>query len=653
MERMKDLIKRLNEAAKAYYNGNVEIMSDYEYDLLYDELVEMECRMGVVLSDSPTQRVGYEVLSGLKKVHHEQPMLSLDKTKDVERLAAFLYEAETTDRSCFPVGLLSWKMDGLTVALLYKDGELVQAATRGNGEIGEDITHNARVFKNIPLKIGYMGELCLRGEAVITFDEFSRINSQLQPEVQYKNPRNLCSGTVRQLNSEVVASRNVKFFVFTVLNAPSMYSKKSERLEWVRGLGFDASGYYLVTSDTVVETVEKMKNEVSGNACATDGLVLTYDSILLSQQLGRTSKFPKDSIAFKWADELAQTRLIEVQWNTSRTGLINPIAIFEPVELEGTTVNKASLHNVSIFEGLRLGRGDVITVYKANMIIPQIAENLIKSNTETIPKQCEVCGFKAEVIQANEGRALYCSNPNCRARLISALGHFASRDAMNIEGFSEASIEKFVECGFLDHYRDIYSLDIHAEQIKQMEGFGEKSVENLMSAIERSKSTRLPNFIHGLGINQVGLANARLLCNYFAYDLSRIRAAMEEELLQIPGFGGVIARSLCEYFSDSKNAGLLDAILPILKFEDPAEKSDQTLTGLTFVITGDLIYFKNRKELQEYIESSGGKVSGSVSGKTSYLINNDANSASSKNKKAMELNVDILTENQFRQKFMQ
>jgi len=644
MEQMKELIDRLNEAARVYYSGDATIMSDFEYDRLYEKLVEMERQSGIVLSGTPTQRVGYEVLSTLNKVRHEQSMLSLDKTKEPERLAAFLHEEEAE-------GLLSWKLDGLTVALLYRDGELVQATTRGNGEIGEDITHNARVFKNIPLKIGYIGELRLRGEAVITFDEFERINSQLTHEVQYKNPRNLCSGTVRQLNSEVVARRNVRFFAFTILGAPKSLSKKSECLEWVKELGFDVADYKLVTSDSITEAVEEMKHEVSGNAYATDGLVLTYDSIELSESLGSTSKFPKDSIAFKWADELAQTRLIEVQWNTSRTGLINPIAVFEPVELEGTTVNKASLHNVSIFESLSLGREDVITVYKANMIIPQVAENLTQSGTEIVPKNCEVCGFDAEVIQVNEGRALYCTNPNCRARLISSLTHFASRDAMNIEGLSEATIAKFVERSFLENYCDIYNLNAYAEQIKQMDGFGEKSVENLMSAIERSKSARLPNFIHALGINHVGLANARLLCKQYGHDISQIRAASEEELLEIPGFGEVIAHSLHIYFNNPKSIGLLDAILPVLKFEAPPEKTMQMLAGLTFVITGDLEHFKNRKELQEYIESSGGKVSGSVSSKTSYLINNDANSTSLKNKKAAELNVEIITEGQFMQKF--
>jgi len=644
MERMKELISQLNTAAQAYYGGGATVMSDYEYDRLYDELSALEQETGVIISGSPTRRVGYEVLSGLNKIRHEQPMLSLDKTKETERLASFLREAEAA-------GMISWKMDGLTVALRYNNGELIQAATRGNGEIGEDITHNARVFKNLPLKISYTGELRLRGEAVITFDEFERINSQLPPEAQYKNPRNLCSGTVRQLNSEVVAARNVKLFVFAVLDAP--FDKKSECLEWARGLGFDTADYRLVTSDTVATAVEEMKNEVSGNAYATDGLVLTYDSIEFSKNLGATSKFPKDSIAFKWADELAATRLTEVQWNTSRTGLINPVAVFEPVELEGTTVKQASLHNVSIFESLRLGRGDEITVYKANMIIPQVAENLTKSGMEEVPARCGVCGFDAEIIQANEGRALYCTNPNCRARLISSLGHFVSRNAMNIEGFSEATIEKFVERGFLGNYCDIYRLGDHAEQIKQMDGFGEKSVENLLAAIEQSRSVGLPNFIHALGINHVGLANARLLCNYFGHDISRIRAAAEEELLEVAGFGEVIARSLRKYFNDPKSAELLDTVLPILKFEAQTEKAEQVLAGLIFVITGELSRFKNRDELREYIENAGGKVSGSVSGKTSYLINNDANSPSSKNKKAAELGVEVITEDEFRQKFME
>lgn len=641
MDRMKELIAILNDASRAYYQEDREIMSDLRYDKLYDELVKLENESGIVLSDSPTQKVGYQVVSSLEKIKHSFPMLSLDKTKEVTRLQEFLGENEA---------ILSLKMDGLTIVLTYRDGELVKAVTRGNGEIGEDITHNARCFKNIPIKISFKGELVLRGEAVISYKEFERINNNLEPEDKYKNPRNLCSGTVRQLNSEIAAKRNVCFIAFSLVNAEGRDRDelKSQQMDWLESLGFQTVKRVSVNKNNVAEAVEEFEENIAYNEFATDGLVLTYDSISYSESLGATSKFPRDSIAFKWADEKSETTLLEVDWNTSRTGLINPVAIFEPVELEGTTVNRASLHNLSIVKALELGIGDRITVYKANMIIPQIAENLTRSNNLEIPRVCNVCHEEAEVISMRDGEALKCTNPNCKAQRISSLAHFASRDAMNIEGFSEATVEKFVERGWLNNYTDIYRLSEYKDEIINMEGFGEKSYNNLIEAIEKSKDVGLPNFIYALGINHVGLSNAKLLCKRYNNNLKDIMNATTEELVDIDGFGEIIAMAVNKYFGYDDNIKLIEDIVPRLNFmaEDRSDV-DLIFEGKSFVVTGDVFQYKNRKELQAKIEKLGGKVTGSVSNKTDYLINNDVNSASSKNKKAKELGIPIISEQEF------
>ena len=559
MERMKELVSLLNSASKAYYQQDKEIMSDKDYDALYDELVALEAETGIVLSDSPTQKVGYTVLSNLTKVEHPSPMLSLDKTKEVSRLAEFLGDN---------VGLLSYKMDGLTVVLTYENGSLKQALTRGNGVIGEDITHNARTFKNIPLSLDFKGELVLRGEAVISFKDFEEINSRLAPEDEYKNPRNLCSGTVRQLNSEICAQRSVCFIAFSLVSADGMnFANKSEGMDWLDKRGFDTVKRKFVNKDTVAAVVREFEEFIPQNPFATDGLVLTYDNIAYSVSLGSTAKFPRDSIAFKWADETAETTLREIEWSASRTGLINPIAVFDPVELEGTTVERASLHNVSIVKNLMLGIGDTITVYKANMIIPQVAENLTKSGNAPIPDTCPVCGGKTALVSLRDGEALRCPNPNCKAKLVHGLAHFVSRDAMNIEGLSESTLEKFIALGLLNDFTDIYSLHKHRDIIVNTEGFGEKSYENLVSAIEKSKKAGLPNFIYALGIDNVGLGNAKLLCKKYNYDLDRIIAADAEELLMVDGFGDVIAASLEKYFKDEKNLELVSKMRTILEFD--------------------------------------------------------------------------------------
>lgn len=648
MERMKELINILNKASYEYYQNNSSKLSDFEYDKLYDELVNLEKSTGIVLANSPTQNVGYTVLSNLTKIKHDEKILSLDKTKEPEKLKSWLGNQQ---------GMLSWKLDGLTIVLKYNNGELVQAITRGNGEVGEDITHNAKVFKNIPLKISYKYELVVRGEGIISFSDFKRINEELDEYESYKNPRNLCSGTVRQLNSEICAKRNVMFYGFTVFKANDVDfdDKKSNQLLWLKELGFDIVYNKIVNADNIIESIYEFENKIPENDFATDGLVLTYDSISYSGSLGTTAKFPKDSIAFKWKDETAETILRNIEWNTSRTGLINPVAVFDSVELEGTTVNRASVHNVSILEDLKLGIGDTIKVYKANMIIPQIAENITKSGNYEIPANCPVCGGETEVRTIRDGKALYCTNPNCSAQRIRSLSHFVSRDAMNIEGFSEETIKKFVEKGFISDYTDIYNIEKFAEEIKNIDGFGEKSYNNLIKSIENSKKPELPNFIYALGINHVGLSNAKLLCKNINYDINKLFTISQEELVEIDGFGDIIAHSICSYFSDCKNKELIYKMLDIISFaevEVSYESENMNVKEKTFVITGDLNEFKNRKELQLKIETLGGKVTGSVTKKTNYLINNDILSESSKNKKAKELGIPIITEEQFIKEFL-
>ncbi len=644
LERMKELIGILREAGRAYYQESREVMSNFEYDRLYDELLELERETGTVFGNSPTQNVGYEVVSSLPKERHESPMLSLNKTKSVEELKEWLGEQS---------GLLSWKMDGLTIVLTYEEGKLVKAVTRGNGEIGEVITNNAKTFVNVPMTIPYKGQLVLRGEAVIRYSDFLKINEEIEDvDARYKNPRNLCSGSVRQLNSEVTAQRKVRFFAFSLVSADGVDFKNSreEQFLWLKSQGFETVEYRLVTADTLEAAVASFSEAVEKNDVPSDGLVLLFDDIAYGQSLGRTAKFPRDSIAFKWADEIQETTLSYIEWSASRTGLINPVAVFEPVELEGTTVSRASVHNISIMEALELGEGDRITVYKANMIIPQIADNLTRSGVRDIPETCPVCGGKTEVRKVNDVKSLYCTNPDCQAKKIKSFTLFTSRDALNIGGLSEATLEKFIARGFIHEYADIFHLDRHEEEIVNMEGFGKKSFDKLTEAVKRAADTTLPRVVYGLGVAGIGLTNAKMLCRHFQYDFHAMRCAGKEELTAVDGIGEVLADAWIQFFADEKNNQMVDRLMEELTIEAaPKEEGERTelFEGLVFVITGSVEHFKNRKEVQEIIESRGGKVTGSVTAKTSYLINNDAASNSSKNKKARELGIPVITEEQF------
>ena len=640
--RMKELVQLLNQASKAYYQEDREIMSNLEYDRLYDELLELEKQTGTVLANSPTVHVGYEAVNELPKEAHESPMLSLDKTKDVEVLREFI-----GNQKC----LLSWKMDGLTIVLTYRDGSLEKAVTRGNGTIGEVVTNNARVFENIPLKIPFQGELVLRGEAIITYSDFERINEEIEDvDAKYKNPRNLCSGSVRQLNNEITANRHVRFMAFTLVRAEGedFGNSVEHQMVWLQRQGFETVEYRVVTGETLDEAMEYFSSQVAKNDFPSDGLVAVYDDIAYGESLGATAKFPRNSFAFKWADEQKETRLLEIEWSPSRTGLINPIAVFEPVELEGTTVSRASVHNISIMKSLELGIGDRIQVYKANMIIPQIAENLTRSGVKDIPETCPACKGPTRIQMVNDVETLYCTNPECPAKAIKTFTLFVSRDAMNIDGLSQATLEKFIGHGFLQDFGDIFELDRYREQIIGMDGFGEKSYENLWQSIQNARHTVLWRVIYGLGILNIGLANAKMICREFDYDLDRIRHATVEELTGIDGIGEEIGQSLVRYFGDEKNNRKVDHLMKHLLLEKPEESADrQKLAGLTFVITGSLEHFSNRSEMKNQIEALGGKVTGSVTRKTSYLINNDTASSSSKNRKAAELGIPVISEEEF------
>ena len=636
---MKELVELLNKAGRAYYQEDREIISNYEYDKLYDELEALEEETGITLAGSPTVSVGYEAVNALPKETHETPMLSLDKTKEIEVLKNFVGNQKT---------VLSWKMDGLTIVLTYQDGKLKKAVTRGNGIVGEVITNNAKVFKNVPLQIAYQGELILRGEAIISYSDFEKINKQIA-DAKYKNPRNLCSGSVRQLNNEITAKRNVYFYAFSLVRAEGVNFNNSRacQFEWLKTQGFDIVEYRMVDSKNLEETIQYFSDKISTNDFPSDGLVALYDDIAYGDSLGSTAKFPRNAFAFKWKDEIRETTLKEIEWSPSRTGLINPVAIFEPVELEGTTVSRASVHNISILKELELGIGDRIEVYKANMIIPQIAENLTRSRNLTIPEFCPVCKKTTKIQKSNDVEVLICTNPECQAKKIKSFTLFVSRDAMNIDGLSEATLEKFILNGFIKEFGDIYELERYKDAIIEMDGFGEKSYENLIENIKKSSHTTLPRLVYALGIANIGVANAKVLCKEFDYDLQKLMRADEETISQIEGIGSVIAKSVTDYFKNEENQRKLEHLLTYLTFEEMKIETGNPLSGKQFVITGSVNQFENRNAMKEFIENRGGKVTGSVSKKTDYLINNDTESSSSKNKKAKELGIPILSEEDF------
>ena len=646
MARIKELVELLNQASKAYYAENREIMSNFEYDKLYDELVKLEQETNIVLSNSPTVNVGYEAVDELPKEKHETPMLSLGKTKSREELRDWIGDKE---------GLLSWKLDGLTIVLTYQDGELKKAVTRGNGETGEVITNNAKTFRNIPLKISYPGELILRGEAVISYSDFARINETITDvSAKYKNPRNLCSGSVRQLNNEVTAKRNVQFFAFSLVKADNVdfENSREKQLLFLREQGFGIVEYMHVNRANMTDAIKVFEDRIQTYDIPSDGLVLAYDDYVYGKSLGMTAKFPRDSIAFKWADELRETTLKEIEWSPSRTGLINPVAIFEPVELEGTTVSRASVHNLSVMEDLALGIGDAITVYKANMIIPQIAENLTRSNNVEIPKYCPVCGGATKIRRIKEAKTLFCENPECPAKQIKAFPLFVSRAAMIMNGLSEATLEKLIDLGAVKEYADLFRLEAYRETLEKMEGFGEKSVNNLLESIEKARNTTLPRLIYALGIDNIGVANAKVLCKHFDYDIDKLREASVEELSNIDGVGEVIASSVWKYMQNQEKQEKLNRLLSEITLEVMEESGlEQNLSGMSFVITGSLNHYENRNQLKEEIEGRGGKVTGSVTGKTTCLINNDITSTSGKNKKAKELGVPVISEEEFLAKY--
>ncbi len=640
-ERIKELVDILNKASKAYYQDAKEIMSNFEYDALYDELVQLEKDTGIVLANSPTVNVGYEVVSELPKEQHESPMLSLDKTKEVSVLADFAGDKKS---------LLSWKLDGLTVVLTYEQGKLFKAVTRGNGEIGEVITNNAKTFKNIPLSIPYEGRLVLRGEAIIKYSDFEKINREIEDaQAKYKNPRNLCSGSVRQLNSEITAKRNVNFIAFALISAENVDFKNSieQQYLWLEQQGFEVVERKEVTSSNMEETVKYFAEKIKEYDYPSDGLVLMYDDIEYGLSLGRTAKFPRNGIAFKWEDEQAETTLEYIEWSPSRTGLINPVAVFKPVELEGTTVTRASVHNISIMEELKLGDGDTIKVYKANMIIPQISENVTKSGKCAIPEICPACGERTEIKNDNGVKTLYCPNKQCPAKHVKLYSLFVSRNAMNIDGLSEETLEKFIDAGYIHEFADIFNLSRYQKEIVETPGFGQKSYDNLIDSLNKAREVELHALLYSLGIPNIGVANAKLICKYFNNDIEKITHATAEELVKIDGIGDKMAVKFVEYFSDKENIKKFNNLLNELTIIKEENNEEQNMAGLNFVVTGSVERFANRNEVKDYIEKRGGKVTGTVTSKTNYLINNDLLSNSSKNKKAKELGIEIINEEQF------
>jgi DNA ligase (NAD+) len=645
-QRMQELIEKLNEASKAYYGSGKEIMSNFEWDRLYDELVQLEGETGIVMANSPTVNVGElnAVLSGFEKVRHEISVKSLDKTKDVDTLAAFIGGCP---------GIMSWKLDGLTIVLTYDNGELVKAVTRGKNGIGELITANARHFAGVPSVIPYKGRLNVRGEALISYADFEKVNASLpEGEEPYKNPRNLAAGSVRQLDSAEVKNRKVQLIVFA---SDHMEDTHAKEFMWLQNMGFNVVSHIVVKDGSQVPvSVETFRSFMSDNPVPTDGLVLQFNETEYGRSLGETDKFPRDAIAFKWQDEEKETVVKEIFWSPARTGQITPVAVFEPVELEGTTVERASVHNVGILEQLSITPGDTITVYKANMIIPQVSGNNTMLGKAVIPETCPACGGRTEIRIGRDGsRQLYCTNQECSAKHVGRFVHAVKQDALNIVGMSEKTLEDLIDNGYLHTLADLFRLKEHAYPISQMEGYGRKSVDNMLNAVEAARHTDLQRLIYACGINLVGRTASRAICAYFGYDVVKTLNASFDELKSIEGIGDEIAGSYVEWFQNPANQEMFEDLLSeadLIVPQAPAVKEvaegKPGIRGRVIVITGDVYQFDNRSAFKAWVEAHGGKVTGSVSRNTDYLVTNTPNSGTTKNKKAQELGVEIITEQQ-------
>lgn len=647
IEYIKSLVRQLTAACEAYYKNDNPIMTDKQFDDLFDELEKLENETGFVMCGSPTQKVQGYVINELKKVKHTKPMLSANKTKEISEIERFI-----GNQLC----ILSWKLDGLTIVLRYKDNKFTQAITRGNGEIGEDVTHTMSMCSNIPMTIPYTGDLEVRGECVISWEEFNKINETLND--QYKHPRNLAAGTVRQLDSNISRSRKLTFKAFELVQDELYERSKTnlllrdqlmdikESFDYLEECGFEVVEHELVTNNNISDVIERFDPEKY--QYPVDGLVVMYNSYEYGKQQGKTSHHPLNMLALKWEDQLYETTLEDVLWNTSKTGLINPVAIFSPVDLDGAITTRATLHNVSYIEDLELGIGDSIQIYRSNMVIPKVHESLTRSNNLDIPSKCPCCGGDVEIHNENGSKTLHCMNQQCSAKLLSQFVYFVSRECMNIDGLSEATLDRFIQAGWLIQLKDIYHLYEHKKEMIHMDGFGKRRVEKLLDAIEKSRNSKLSNFITALSIPLIGKSTAKDMAKVCHNHINEFFLNIESKFdwSNVDGIGDTTNDSINDYFD--KNLEAVKDLIKEINFSSSENDnhSSKDLSGLTFVITGKVEKYKNRNVMKEEIESKGGKVSGSVSSKTNYLVNNDMSSNSSKNKKAKELMIPIITEDE-------
>lgn len=655
---IKHLVNELNKYRNAYYNENKSLISDREYDAMFDRLQALEDETGIILSNSPTKTVGFESVSKLNKVKHNHPLLSLGKTTDLKE-----FEDYFDNRSCILMG----KLDGLTCSIIYQNGKFIRAESRGNGEVGEDITHNARMFINLPMEIPYDGELIIDGECIITRTDFDKIN--LRENTEYKNPRNLVSGTVRQLNNEVVKNRNVHFIawkLFSMINSngeSDLPSEHSDCFEFLEMAGFDVVPYrkYQKTgySDKAIEIeIESLKEECNEKQIPIDGIVGMFNDISYGLSLGNTSHHPRHSLAFKFYQEDNETTLEDIEWSTSRTGLINPVAVFEPIEIDGTTVTRATLNNVSIIKELELGIGDTITVIKANQIIPKITQNLTRSGTYKLPTVCPCCGKEVEIRSDNGREMMYCINKRCPAILHDKIANFASREGMNIVGISDERLKSLMQHGYITSFRSLYDLSPYRSAIIKIPGWGESSFDNLIEAIEQSRHCNLANVIVALGIPSIGKTAAKMLerhivemtrynnnTNYLGSFINN--AINDHDWSDVPGIGKPTSDAINTYVQENVRE-ISDLAEELYVEVEEIKEKNNSLKGATFCITGKLIHFANRNALVEDIESNGGIVVSGVTAKTQFLITNDKTSGSSKNKAAEKYGTRIITEEEYK-----